>query len=190
MLVETGADKTFEDNIDGNLTVFCSGDTTLDAFAPKYKNLTKAQKASLALYHSVPFYESMQILKSNNGLMNTLATDSTNKYDFTVQNDGEDVTLETKVVTLKVTGTVIDEDPLVIYKVDKVLQPKELFKAVAAPTPKASKGKAAAEANSPAADSPRGISADQTTDKPNGAGVNARLGFGLVLGLVLSVVFV
>ncbi|KAI4329836.1 hypothetical protein MLD38_028179 [Melastoma candidum] len=132
----------------------------------------------------------MQMLKSNNGLMNTLATDGANKYDFTVQNDGEDVTLETKVVTAKVTGTVIDEDPLVIYKVNKVLQPKELFKAEAAPAPKASKGKATAEADGPAADSPAADSADQTADKPNGAGVNARLGFGLVLGLVSSVVFV
>ncbi|KAI4304555.1 hypothetical protein MLD38_040049 [Melastoma candidum] len=86
LIVESGGDKTFEENIEGGLTVFCPGDTTLGAFAPKYKNLTKSQKLSLLLYHGVPVYQSMQMLRSNNGLMNTLATNGANKYDFTVQN--------------------------------------------------------------------------------------------------------
>ena len=49
-----------------------------------------------------------------------------------------DVTLKTKVMTAKITGTLIDEQPIVIYTIDKVLLPKELFKAQAdtsVPTP-------------------------------------------------------
>lgn len=140
---------------------------------PKYKNLTAPQKVSLLLYHGIPVYQSMQMLKSSNGVVNTLATDGANKYDFTVQNDGEEVTLKTKVVTVKITGTVKDEEPLVAYKIDKVLLPRELFKvAPTAPAPKApkakAKGKAAdapAEADAPADD----IVGDQTADN-NGAG--------------------
>ncbi|XLU63588.1 hypothetical protein S245_022797, partial [Arachis hypogaea] len=55
------------------------------------------------------------------------------KFDFIVQNDGDQVTLKTKIVTAEITGTLIDEDPLAIYTIDKVLLPRELFKVLAPP---------------------------------------------------------
>ncbi|KAK9924336.1 hypothetical protein M0R45_032713 [Rubus argutus] len=134
LLIASGADATFQTNVDGGLTVFCPSDAVISAFAPNHHN--------------------------------TLATDKANKYDFTVQNDGEEVSLETKVVTAKITGTVLDQDPLVIYKVDKVLQPKELFKVVKtteAPAPK----KAPKKANAPSeddADAPSEDDADAPTE--------------------------
>ncbi|MED6207234.1 hypothetical protein PIB30_117061 [Stylosanthes scabra] len=122
-------------------------DDAFKAFLPKYKNLTAAGKASLLEYHATPVYQSMAMLKSNNGLMNTLATDGASKFDFTVQNDGEQVTLKTKIVTAKITGTLIDEDPLAIYTIDKVLLPRELFKAQApSPAPAPAPEPAAADA--------------------------------------------
>nr|XP_016465339.1 PREDICTED: fasciclin-like arabinogalactan protein 2 [Nicotiana tabacum] len=136
--------KTFAENVESGLTVFCPTDGVLNGFMPKFKNLTKDGQASLLLYHGVPVYNSLGMLKSNNGLMNTLATEGKNKYDFTVQNDGDDVMLKTKVVTATISGTLYDEEPLSVYKIDKVLMPRELFKAVAeepAPAPKGSKKK-------------------------------------------------
>lgn len=141
------------------------------------------------------------MLKSNNGPMNTLATDGASKYDFTVQNDGEQVTLKTRVNTVKITGTLLDEQPLAIYSIDKVLMPKELFKAVAptlapapapekaADSPKSSKRKSVpASADSPA-DSPDGDVADQTADGNGSVRFgSARFGF-LVLSLWLGVHF-
>ncbi|XAR55253.1 hypothetical protein NMG60_11035278 [Bertholletia excelsa] len=183
LLTKSGAEDTFKENVDGGLTVFCPSDEALDSFMPKYKNLTAAGKTSLVLYHGVPVYQSLQMLRSNNGLMNTLATDGAKKFDFTVQNDGEDVKLETKVVTATITGTLIDEEPVVVYKIDKVLMPRELFKEVEevdapspAPTkkPKAKgKGKTAKsdpeEADAPAPDGSEDDAADSTADN-NGAG--------------------
>ncbi|CAL5342282.1 hypothetical protein CsSME_00026858 [Camellia sinensis var. sinensis] len=158
LLKSSGAESTFNENLDGGLTVFCPSDSILNSFMPKYKNLTAAGKVSLLLYHGVPVYQSMQTLKSKNGLMNTLATDGANKYDFTVQTSGEDVTLKTKVVTAAVTGTLVDEEPLVVYKIDKVLEPSELFKAAAAaPAPKET-----AQATAPGPDAPADAAADQT----------------------------
>ncbi|XP_050206643.1 fasciclin-like arabinogalactan protein 2 [Mercurialis annua] len=175
LLKATGALSTFEETVDGGLTVFCPTDGAVNGFMPKYKNLTAAKKVSLLLYHGIPVYYSLQMLKSNNGVMNTLATEGANKYDFTVQDDGEDVKLETKVVTATVTGTLKDEEPLIVYKIDKVLQPRELFKAVEAPEPApapkgakkkkpAKKGKAAAvEADAPGPDGATDDYADDTT---------------------------
>ncbi|KAF7833164.1 fasciclin-like arabinogalactan protein 2 [Senna tora] len=110
---------TFEENVDGGLTVFCPTDAAVGGFMPKYKNLTEADKVALLLYHGIPVYESLQMLKSNNGIVNTLATEGANKYDFTIQDDGEIVKLETKVVTATIVGTLIDQDPFVVYKINK-----------------------------------------------------------------------
>ncbi|KAF9589470.1 hypothetical protein IFM89_036368 [Coptis chinensis] len=192
LLIATGALTTFEDNADGGLTVFCPLDSVINGFIPKYKNLTTEGKVSLLLYHGVPVYSSMAMLKSNNGLMNTLATDGVNKYDFTVQNDGAVVTLKTKLVTARLTGTLLDEQPLAIYTINKVLMPKELFKAALAPAPAP-----APEADAPkAADStpsaaepiaPDGEPADQTADQNDASGLRSKVGAGLLVATLVSV---
>ncbi|CAN2060820.1 unnamed protein product [Malus fusca] len=200
LLATSDAFKTYEDNLDGGLTVFCPMDDALKAFLPKFKNLTAAGKAALLEYHGIPVYQSMSMLKSNNGLMNTLATDGASKFDFTIQNDGQQVTLRTKLVTARITGTLIDEQPVAIYTIDKVLQPKELFKGALTPAPAPAPEKPAhapkkskhapspvadQEADSPAA-SPDEDPADQTADDSNGAVRVGRMGFG---GLVFTSVW-
>lgn len=196
LLKSSGAESTFNDNIDGGLTVFCPIDSVINSFMPKYKNLTAAQKSSLLLYHGVPVYQSMQMLKTNNGIMNTLATDGANKYDFTIQSEGEDITLKTKIVTATITATLKDKEPLVIYKINKVLLPRELFKGLAeepAPAPKAAKkkekGKAAA-APADEADAPSGDAVDQTADS-NGLGglMDGRRWVMVVLSVCVGIFF-
>lgn len=187
---------TFLENVDGGLTVFCPTDAAVNGFLPKYKNLTEAGKVALLLYHGIPVYESLQMLKSNNGIVNTLATEGANKYDFTVQDDGEIVKLETKVVTATIVGTLIDQDPFVVYKINKVLLPRELFKASLAPAEspkpakkKKKKGETSEEANAPEADSPEADSEDAKAADENGAsGVDGGVRFFMVLmGLFIGV---
>ncbi|KAA8523546.1 hypothetical protein F0562_009969 [Nyssa sinensis] len=196
-LLASDAEKTFEDTVDGGLTVFCPMDDVFKNFLPKYKNLTVDGKQSVLEYHGVPVYQSLAMLKSNNGLMNTLATDGANKYDFTVQNDGEEVTLKTKIVTAKITGTLIDEQPLAIFTIDKVLLPKELFKAAPTPapapapeavadSPKSAKKSSPPEPDSPA-EAPSDDPADQTADS-NGA-VSFKCGIFVTAALSLWLAF-
>ncbi|KAM2057887.1 hypothetical protein FF1_030355 [Malus domestica] len=200
LLANSDAFKTYEGNLNGGLTVFCPMDDALKAFLPKFKNLTAAGKAALLEYHGIPVYQSMSMLKSNNGLTNTLATDGASKFDFTIQNDGQQVTLRTKLVTARITGTLIDEQPVAIYTIDKVLQPNELFKGALTPAPAPAPEKPAhapkkskhapspvadQEADSPAA-SPDEDPADQTADDSNGAVRVERMGFG---GLVFTSVW-
>ncbi|KAG6592223.1 Fasciclin-like arabinogalactan protein 2, partial [Cucurbita argyrosperma subsp. sororia] len=99
--------------------------------------------------------------------------------------------VKTKVVTAEVTATLIDSEPLVVYEVDKVLQPRELFKAVPeeedeeapapkeapkkkktkAPSPKASEGEEEEDADSPiGSDESDGEPADQKSDKDGAFG--------------------
>ncbi|KAK4771114.1 hypothetical protein SAY87_031646 [Trapa incisa] len=193
LLANPDAMKTYQDNAEGGLTVFCPLDDPFKAFLPKYKNLTATGRTSFLEFLGVPMYLSMSMLKSNNGPMNTLATDGANKFDFTVQNDGEQVTLKTRLGTVRITGTLLDQQPLAVYSTDKVLLPKELFKADAAapapapaespkPSPKKKKSPSADVAADSPADSPGGSVADETADGSNGS---TRLGGGRVLlGLV------
>ncbi|KNA23847.1 hypothetical protein SOVF_020690 [Spinacia oleracea] len=160
-------------NAEGGLTVFCPTDDAFKSFLPKFKNLTKDEKNSLLLFHGVPIYYSMAMLKSSNGLMNTLATDGKKKFDFTVQNEGQTVTLKTKILTTKVTGTLYDEEPVAIYTIDKVLKPKEIFKKAEispapAPAPEAEAPKSSKKKNhhkSPPAP-PTDDSSDSPADSP------------------------
>ncbi|KAH1062954.1 hypothetical protein GYH30_005751 [Glycine max] len=194
----------FKENVDGGLTVFCPTDSAISGFAPKYKNLTEAQKVSLLLYHATPVYESLQMLKSSNGIMNTLATEGANKYDFTVKSEGEDVSLKTKVNTASIVGTLIDQDPFVAYKINRVLMPRELFKAsdaldqAPAESPKPAKRKKNAKkgsADSDAADAPADGPSDDSEDQKaadqdsNGvSGLHVRLVmvlFGLIMGFLV-----
>ncbi|KAI3990434.1 hypothetical protein MKX01_021369 [Papaver californicum] len=160
LLVSSGAYATFQANADGGLTVFCPLDDPMKAFQPKYDNLTDDGKIALLSYHGLPVYNSMQMLKQSNGVVNTLATDGGKTYQFTVQNDGEAVTLKTKTVTAKITGKLIDEMPLAVYTINKVLLPKELFKKALAPTP------APAPAPGKAADSPKGDKDENLAPEP------------------------
>ncbi|KAD6454120.1 hypothetical protein R6Q59_015915 [Mikania micrantha] len=186
LLTSSGAIGTFLSSVDGGVTVFCPGDDAVAAFAPKYKNLTAPEKTSLLLYHGVPVYNSMGMLRSSNGLMNTLATEGAKKkYDFTVQNAGNDVTLKTKVVTATIIGTVTDDEPIAIYTIDKVLMPREIFKGVVeadepAPAPKAAKKKKAVakkkgnttedDAEAPGPDSSDDYSDDDAADQTASGG--------------------
>lgn len=135
LLANTGASKTYQESVEGGMTVFCPGDDAMKGFLPKYKNLTAPKKEAFLDFLAVPTYYSMAMLKSNNGPMNTLATDGANKFELTVQNDGEKVTLRTRISTVQIVDTLIDEQPLAIYATDKVLLPKELFKASAVEAP-------------------------------------------------------
>ncbi|KAF3796314.1 Fasciclin-like arabinogalactan protein 2 [Nymphaea thermarum] len=192
LLTATGAVKTYMDNAVGGLTVFCPTDEVITKFAPTYKNLTKDEKQTLLLYHAAPVYLPIASLKSNNGPLNTLATNGASNYAFTVQNQGEEVTLRTKVVTASITGTLYDQDPVVIFTIDKVLEPKELFKGAPSPAPAADSpapsSSADAHSSSPSPDSPDSAPSDSdTADSSDGvklvAGGSSML--MVVVGLLL-----
>ncbi|CAN4098610.1 unnamed protein product [Withania somnifera] len=180
-LLSSPAEKTFKDSVQGGLTIFCPSEDAMKSFSPKFKNLTAQGKQSVLEYHGIPVYQSLSKLRTSNGLMNTLATDGANNYDFVVQNDGQDVTLKTKIVTAKITGTVFDKDPVAIFSIDEVLEPTELFKGAPtpapAPTPEADaespKSAGKKHKSPPETDSPADNVADSKADKNAGFRYNA-----------------
>ncbi|NP_001357608.1 fasciclin-like arabinogalactan protein 8 precursor [Zea mays] len=145
------ASSTYQSAVEGGMTVFCPSDDAVRAFLPKYRNLSADGKAELLLFHAVPVHYSLGSLKSNNGPMNTLATDgAARNFNFTVQNRGDVVTIATAAsAPARVKSTALDEDPLAIYVISAVVEPVELFKPAPAPVP------APAPAPASVADAPR-----------------------------------
>ena len=74
------ASSTYQSAVEGGMTVFCPSDDAVRAFLPKYRNLSADGKAELLLFHAVPVHYSLGSLKSNNGPMNTLATDGASSW--------------------------------------------------------------------------------------------------------------
>jgi uncharacterized surface protein with fasciclin (FAS1) repeats len=175
LLSTRDAASTFQSSVDGGITIFCPSDSAMKPFLSKFKNLTADAKLSVLLFHAIPVYYSLDQLKSNNGVENTLATDGTAKnYNFTVQNDGDHITLKTAADSpAKIIGTVLDKEPVAIFSIDGVLQPEELFAPVEAPSPapssvadapKPAKGKKTKK-HQPVADAPGPDSADAADQK-------------------------
>ncbi|XP_066381762.1 fasciclin-like arabinogalactan protein 1 [Miscanthus floridulus] len=145
------ASSTYQSAVEGGMTVFCPSDDAVRAFLPKYRNLSADGKAELLLFHAVPVHYSLGSLKSNNGPMNTLATDgAARNFNFTVQNQGDVVTIRTAAGSgappARVRSTAVDKDPLAIYVISAVVEPVELFKPAPAPTPAPAPAHAAADA--------------------------------------------
>lgn len=193
LIIAHGNEDTFTQNLETGLTIFCPKDDALNSFMPSFKNLTDDDKTSLILFHAISYYNSLGMLRAGNGLMNTLATEGAKKFDFTIQNDGDDVKIETKVVTATISGTLIDRDPLAVFKVDKVLLPTELFKAApASPAPKPSKSKKAVGAEAPGPSDDDTAAADEDSSNDGGriisGGGSISVCFALFVG-ILTLVF-
>ncbi|KAJ4884931.1 Fasciclin-like arabinogalactan protein 10 [Raphanus sativus] len=138
MLVSSGVLKTYESTVQkGGLTVFAPSDEGFksEGAAPDLTKLTQAEVVSLLEYHALAEYKPKGSLKINKDVISTLATNGAGKYDLTTSTSGDEVTLHTGVGPSRVADTVVDETPLVIFKVDKVLLPVELFGKSPSPAP-------------------------------------------------------
>eukprot|EP01018_Ginkgo_biloba_P033075 Gb_05461 [translate_table: standard] len=150
LITSTGVLKTYEDAVEGGLTLFAPSDAAFIALKPKLDKLSSAQKVSILQYHALPVYSPLGTLKTTNGPISTLATNGASKFALTVSSSGDTVMLSTGVDKATITGTLLDDQPLAIFSVDKVFQPKEIFTAAPTPAPASTPS----EAPSPAAESP------------------------------------
>ncbi|KAF8092407.1 hypothetical protein N665_0415s0027 [Sinapis alba] len=138
MLVSSSVLKTYESTVEkGGLTVFAPSDEAFKGEgAPNLSKLTQAEVVSLLEYHALSEYKPKGSLKINKDVISTLATNgAAGKYDLTTSTSGDEVVLHTGVGPSRVADTVVDETPVVIFKVDNVLLPIELFGKSSSPAP-------------------------------------------------------
>lgn len=181
MISSTVVLKTFEDAVQGGLTVFCPTDAAFTVATSKLmKKLSSDDQVSVLEFHGLPIYSPLGTLKTTNGPIQTMASPSAGKYVLTVSSSGDTVILNTGVSKATISGTLLDDQPLAIFTVNKLLEPKELFVAaptpaptpapVEAPTPEAEPSKATPVSSPPA---PAGPSESPSVDGPSASESNS-----------------
>ncbi|KAL8142173.1 hypothetical protein V2J09_015205 [Rumex salicifolius] len=151
LIESSGVLKVYQSQFDKGLTLFAPNDEAFKAKGvPDLSKLTNAELVSLLQYHALNTYNPKGSLKTSKDSLTTLATNGAGKYGLSVKTAGDDVSLDTGVDTSRVASTVLDDPPVVIFTVDSVLLPQELFGK--SPTP--------APAPAPVSDSPSPSTAD------------------------------
>uniref|UniRef100_A0A7N0SZB3 FAS1 domain-containing protein n=1 Tax=Kalanchoe fedtschenkoi TaxID=63787 RepID=A0A7N0SZB3_KALFE len=136
LLSSSGVLKTYLSAMKDGLTIFAPNDEAFKAVGvPDLTTLSNAELVSLLEYHAVPDYSPFGSLKLAQHPISTLATNGAGKYDFSVKTAGDSVTLNTGVDESRVASTVVDATPLVIFTVDSLLLPSEIFGTAPSPAP-------------------------------------------------------
>ncbi|CAF2302876.1 BnaA04g26210D [Brassica napus] len=136
MLAKSGVIKKYESVIKNGLTVFAPSDEAFKAKGvPDLTKLTRDEVVSLVEYHALAHYKPKGSLKSNKNKISTLATTGAGKFDLTTSTSGDEVVLHTGIASSRLVHTVLDATPVVIFTVDNVLLPTELFGKSHSPAP-------------------------------------------------------
>lgn len=136
LLAQTGVLKTYQSAAGKGLTIFAPSDEAFKAAkVPDLSKLSSAELDSLCLYHALGSYNPTGSLKTQKGSLPTLATNGAFKYELGVSSAGDTVTLDTGVDSSRLASTVLDTPPVVIFTVDSLLLPPELFGKSPSPAP-------------------------------------------------------
>ncbi|KAJ8632271.1 hypothetical protein MRB53_025607 [Persea americana] len=136
LILSSGVLKIYQSAMEKGLTVFAPSDEAFKATgAPDLSKLTSAELVTLLQYHAVADYRPIGTLKTATTPISTLASSGAGKFNLKASAAGDSVTLNTGVDSSRVASTVIDNTPLVIFTVDGILLPVELFGASPSPAP-------------------------------------------------------
>ncbi|KAH1073636.1 hypothetical protein J1N35_025964 [Gossypium stocksii] len=180
LLTSSGVLKTYEAALDKGLTIFAPSDDAFKADGvPDLSKLTNADQVSLLEYHASPDYKPKGTLKTTKDPITTLATRGAGKFDLTVTAAGDSVTLHTGISPSRVAEAIFDSPPVVIFTVDNVLLPSELFGKSPSPAPAPEPVSSPSPTPSPLSEAPSPLAASPPappTDTPAGSPADSPAG--------------
>lgn len=138
LLNQTGVMKTYEEVLAaGGLTVFAPNDGAFRGkMIKKFEALPANLQAKILEFHAREGYSPLGTLRSSKQNLTTLASGGRLRYSLSVTKNGESsAKVHSGVNTAVVSGTLVDDQPLVIFSIDKVLQPLQIFGTVPGPAP-------------------------------------------------------
>ncbi|KAJ6755951.1 FASCICLIN-LIKE ARABINOGALACTAN PROTEIN [Salix purpurea] len=168
-------------NSNQGLTVFAPTDNSFSSLkAGTLNSLSDQQKVQLVQFHILPSFLSMSNFQTVSNPLRTQAGNSADgEFPLNVTTSGNQVNITTGVNTATVANTIYTDGQLVVYQVDQVLLPLDLFGTAAAPAPAPSKPEKDVPAKAPA-----GSKEDASVDA-SGASI-ATVSFGAVLIAAIS----
>eukprot|EP00252_Welwitschia_mirabilis_P011104 TRINITY_DN2496_c0_g1_i3.p1 TRINITY_DN2496_c0_g1~~TRINITY_DN2496_c0_g1_i3.p1 ORF type:complete len:404 (+),score=-12.83 TRINITY_DN2496_c0_g1_i3:134-1345(+) len=136
LLASKGVLKTYQDAIEGGLTIFAPTDEAFSGREMKVvSKLSSDDAVSLLEYHAVPVYTPLGTLKISHKALSTMATERSGSFAIKVSSAGNAVTLSSGISRASITGSLLDDQPLAVFTINKVLKPKELFSLPPSPAP-------------------------------------------------------
>ncbi|KAJ6300106.1 hypothetical protein OIU76_020992 [Salix suchowensis] len=168
-------------NSNQGLTVFAPTDNSFSSLkAGTLNSLSDQQKVQLVQFHILPSFLSMSNFQTVSNPLRTQAGNSADgEFPLNVTTSGNQVNITTGVNSATVANTIYTDGQLVVYQVDQVLLPLDLFGAAPAPAPAPSKPEKDVPAKAPA-----GSKEDASVDA-SGASI-ATVSFGAVLIAAIS----
>ncbi|KAK4763774.1 hypothetical protein SAY87_013212 [Trapa incisa] len=133
MLAASGVVEEFQADEGGaGITLFVPTDTAFSELpsSGSFQSLPADKKSVVLKYHVLHSYYPLGFLESMvNPLQPTLATEAMGAGSFTlnISRVNGSLAIDTGIVLASVTQTVIDENPVAIFGVSKVLLPREFF---------------------------------------------------------------
>ena len=174
LIASTGVLKDYQAAMadEAGLTLFAPKD---DAFlgkgAPDVDAMPRADLVALLRYHALPGYNprpSLKLVKASARPFRTLASTAGGKYNVSVVARGDDVSLDTGLRKSRVAETVLDDTPVCVLTVDRLLMPLELFAGAPAeapsPTPAPAPSPADATPSSPPSPPPADAPSEAAAD--------------------------
>ncbi|KAJ6362553.1 hypothetical protein OIU78_002868 [Salix suchowensis] len=139
-------------NSNQGLTVFAPTDNAFTNLkAGTLNSLSDQQKVQLVQFHILPNFLSMSSFQTVSNPLRTQAGNSAaGEFPLNVTTSGNQVNISTGVDTATVANTIFTNGQLVVYQVDQVLLPLDLFGTAAAPAPAPSKPDKDVPAKAPA----------------------------------------
>ncbi|KAG0460781.1 hypothetical protein HPP92_021078 [Vanilla planifolia] len=136
LLSSSGMIKELQAAMEKGLTLFAPND---EAFKAKgvtdLSALSNADLVTLLQYHAIEAYIPINSLKAARRPIATMASGGPGNYELTTSFEGNDVTIHTGVDSSRIVSTILDETPVCILTVDRVLLPAELFGMALSPAP-------------------------------------------------------
>ncbi|KAL3569482.1 hypothetical protein D5086_029372 [Populus alba] len=166
-------------NSNQGLTVFAPTDNSFaNLKAGTLNSLSDQQKVQLVQFHILPNFLSMSNFQTVSNPLRTQAGNSADgEFPLNVTTSGNQVNITTGVDTATVANTIYTDGQLVVYQVDQVLLPLDLFGTAPAPAPSKPEKDVPAKA-------PAGSKEDASVDA-SGASI-ATVSFGVVLIAAIS----
>lgn len=128
LISSTGMIKIFQDAAAKGLTLFAPNDEAFKAKGiPDLNSLSKADLVALLQYHAVASYAPKDSLKTAHHPIATMASGAAGNYEISISSQGDDVTILTGLDSARIARTALDETPICVLVIDRVLLPMELF---------------------------------------------------------------
>ncbi|KAJ3706688.1 hypothetical protein LUZ61_010393 [Rhynchospora tenuis] len=134
LIISSGVLEMYESAMENGFTLFAPTDDAFKADGvPDFTTLSRTDLVTILQYHALASYTPKASLKTARGPIATMASNGSGTYVLSVTSRGYDVSLNTGIGSSRIASSVLDNTPVCILTVERLLLPSEMFNAAPVP---------------------------------------------------------